>query len=160
MLPYSNIRSTIVRGLRQALGVPVIQLNGGGDIPTGAFFTYNFPDGFGRDGEGLPITTQQDGKLLRQEAVTITVSFLSYADSVDDSLLNGLRARDWFKTAGYQALKALDVVVVEIGELQNLDINIEDEWERRQGFDVELRATDIVETPLETWIDEVNMTRE
>ncbi len=158
MLPYSEIRSVIVRGLKSAIDIPLIQLNGGGKLPEGSFMTYNFPDGFGGEGEGQPIFTQQGDKQIRQETVTFTVSFLSYADTVDDSLVNAMKASDWFKGTGYHALKTLDIVVIDIGEVQNRDINIGEEWERRHGFEIELRATDIVESPLE-WIEQIEVTK-
>ncbi len=157
MLPFKQIRSAIARGLNGALGIPVIEMNGGGDMPEGCFMTYDFPEGFG-GARGQPIITQQDGKQHRRETVTFTVSFNSYADLTEDSIGNAMLARDWFKTAGHEQLKnTLDVIVVDIGDIRNRDINIGEEWERRQGFDVDFRATDLVITGLTDWIETVTI---
>lgn len=153
MLPFKAIRSAIARGLKGALNIPVIEMNGGGKIPAGSFFTYDFPDGFG-GATGQPVITQQNSEEHRRETVTFTVSFNSYADLSEDSIENAMRARDWFKATGRELLKdTLDIIVIEIGEIQNRDINIGEEWERRQGFDVEFRATDLVVTDLSGWIE-------
>ncbi|ETT45223.1 hypothetical protein C162_21843 [Paenibacillus sp. FSL R7-269] len=153
MLPFENIRVSIVEGLEQATGGLVIEMNGGGDIPSGDFLTYSFIGGFESSG-GQPIITQQGGQQQRRETVTFTVSFNCYADDSDIAMVNAMRARDWFKTTGGDRLKdTLDVIVIDIGEIQNRDINIGEEWERRQGFDVEFRATDLVITDVSGWIE-------
>lgn len=153
MLPFKAIRSAISRGLKDALSLSVIEMNGGGKMPVGSFLTYDFQDGFG-GATGQPVITQLDSKQHRRETVTFSVSFNSYADLTEDSVENALRARDWFKVVGRELLKdTLDVIVIEIGEIQNRDINISEEWERRQGFDVEFRATDLVITDLSGWIE-------
>ncbi|MNP58312.1 hypothetical protein D3C76_1532190 [compost metagenome] len=93
--------------------------------------------------------------------MTFTVSFNVYADTEDDCLVNAMRARDWFKSDGHELLKdKLDVIVIEIGEIQNRDINIGEEWERRQGFDIEFRATDVVITDMSGWIETAPTTKE
>lgn len=153
MLPFEDIRVAIVEGLEAASGGLVIEMNGGGDIPPDDFITYSFVGGFESSG-GQPIITQQAGQQQRRETVTFTVSFNCYADDSDIAIVNAMRARDWFKTIGREILKdTLDVVVTEIGEIQNRDINIGEEWERRQGFDVDFRATDVVITDLSGWIE-------
>ncbi|WP_025692629.1 phage neck terminator protein [Paenibacillus zanthoxyli] len=159
MLPYRQIRLTIARGLKAAAGVTVIPLNDGGDMPKGSFLTYNFSD-FGDTDDGRPIITQEADKVIRSKTVTFTASVLSYADSVDDSVENAMKAQDWFKVAGAELLRdTLDIVVIRVGEVQNRDINIGEEWERRQGFDIDFRALDIVESPL-TWIETAPITKE
>ncbi|GBF73055.1 hypothetical protein PA598K_01340 [Paenibacillus sp. 598K] len=153
MLPFEAIRLAIVEGLQQETGRLVIQMNGGGPVPEGDFYTYHFPGGF-RGSGGQPILLQQQAKLHRLEAVTFTFSFNSYADDTDVALIHAMQARDWFHTTGAERLKwALDVVVVDVGDIQNRDVNLGEEWERRQGFDVEFRATDVVITDLSGWIE-------
>ncbi|AIQ61856.1 hypothetical protein PSTEL_00645 [Paenibacillus stellifer] len=159
MLPFKQIRLTIARGLKAAAGVPAIPLNDNGDIPKGSFLTYSFSE-FGDTDDARPIITQEGDKSIRSKAVTFTVSVLSYADSVDDSVENAMKAQDWFKVAGAEQLRdTLDVVVVRVGSVENRDINIGEEWERRQGFEVDLRATDVVESTL-NWIETAPITKE
>ncbi|MGN7169271.1 phage neck terminator protein [Paenibacillus cellulositrophicus] len=145
MIPYNEIRKTLVQGLKNVLGLPVINMNGGGDIPKGAFLTYSISDG--PDLGGRIMKSQEGGRQILQESVGFTVSILSYADDNATSSINAMKARDWFKTAGYQALKDLDVIVSDIGVVQNRDVNIGEEWERRVGFDVDIRTTDTTDQP-------------
>lgn len=159
MLPVRDIRVAIKAGLEEALAVPVVAMNSGGDMPEGDFVTYHIVGGFESSG-GQPVITQQTGQQYRRETVTFTVSFNCYADESDIAMLNAMRARDWFKSTGHERLKdKLDVIVTEIGEIQNRDINIGEEWERRQGFDVDFRATDLVVTDLPNWIETVPLQR-
>lgn len=145
MIPYNEIRKTWVQGLKNSLGLPVINMNSGGDLPVGPFLTYSVSDG--PDPGGRIMTTQEGEKQILQETVSFTVSILSYADDNATSTINAMMARDWFKTAGYQALKDLDVIVSDIGIVENRDVVIEDDWERRTGFDVNIRTTDTTDQP-------------
>ncbi|MCY7484431.1 LIC_12616 family protein [Paenibacillus alvei] len=158
MVPFRNIRSAIVRGLKEYMNLPVIEMNGGGDVPAGEFMTYHFPDGFGEP-SGQPIYEQENNTLRQIETVTFSVSFLSYAADSATSIENAMRACDWFKGAGHDILKdAVNVVVVEVGSIENRDIVMEEVWERRHGFEVEFRTLDVVETELVT-INTTNIQR-
>ncbi|MGN7359461.1 phage neck terminator protein [Paenibacillus sp. SAF-054] len=144
MIPYNDIRKVWVQGLKVLLKLDVINMNGGADMPKTAFLAYNlFPNE--EPSSGRIMVSQHNGKQLLQETVNFTVSFLSYADDNVTSTLNAMRVRDWFKTDGREALKDMDVIVTSIGNVENRDINIGPEWERRMGFDVELRTTDTTE---------------
>lgn len=158
MIPILEIRSALVRGLKAELGIPVIDLNSGGKVPAGPFLTYDIA-GFGSESEGLPVIWQQADRSIAEETALVTVSILSYSDPRSAALTQALRARDWIKTAGREALKRLDVVVISVEDVQNRDVNIGEEWERRYGFDVELRATDVITTPL-AWIEQAKPRRE
>jgi hypothetical protein len=145
MVPYESIRLAVVRGLVAHTAKPVIEMNGGGPIPEGDFFTYNFPEGFGSSG-GHPVMSRQGDMVCQTETVTFTLQIMAYSDDRDISLTNALQARDWFKLAGRLQLKeTVNVVVVNVGEVENRDIAIEEEWERRQGFEVMLRTMDVTE---------------
>jgi hypothetical protein len=145
MVPYESIRLAVVRGLNAYTGLPVIEMNGNGPVPKGDFFTYDFPGGFGPSG-GQPVTARQGGKISQRETVTCTLQIMAYADDRDTALTNALLARDWFKLAGRVYLKeTVNAVVVTVGEAENRDIAIEEEWERRQGFEVTLRTVDVTE---------------
>ncbi|MEB4781424.1 hypothetical protein P5G60_06660 [Paenibacillus jamilae] len=157
MIPFKAIRSAIVRNLSTYLGIKVVELNSGGDMPKGAFLTYSFTDG-PAEGRGFPVVTQENGKLVQRETVEFTVSFLSYAADSADSITNALRAQDWLKTIGRDVLKDLDVVVFNIGSVDNRDILIADEWERRFGFDVDFRITAVADQDLQ-WIEKANIQR-
>ncbi|GKU78561.1 LIC_12616 family protein [Paenibacillus sp. L3-i20] len=156
MLPFQAIHSAIVSNLAQHLKFPVTEMHGGGDKPVGSFFTYDFIGGF-RAEKGLPSVYFESNKRIEKETVTFTVSFLSYAVDRTTSIVNGLTARDWFKLAGYVLLKEMvDVVVVNVGDLENRDVTINNVLELRQGFEVEFRTTNVVETVNE-FIEKINI---
>lgn len=145
MVPYESIRLAVVRGLTAHTGRKVIDMNGGGPEPEGDFFTYDFSGGFGPGG-GFPVVSRDSGMVRQTETVTLTLQIMAYADDKDVALINALLARDWFKLPGRQLLKdSVNVVVVTVGEVENRDLAIEEEWERRQGFEVTLRTVDVTE---------------
>ncbi|MBY0085771.1 LIC_12616 family protein [Brevibacillus brevis] len=142
MIPFKAIRSAIVQPLSAHLSLPVIEMNSGGDIPEGAFLTYDFSGP--EDARGFPIEYQEGNNLRHVGTVSFTVSFMSYADDKATSIENAMKARDWLKRDGRELLKdRVNVIVSEIGTIENRDVQIVDEWERRQGFDVTFRTTDV-----------------
>ncbi|MCM3143043.1 hypothetical protein [Brevibacillus sp. MER 51] len=141
MIPFKAIRSAIVQPLTAHLSLPVIEMNGGGDMPKHAFLTYDFSGP--EDAHGFPIEYQEGNNLRHVGTVSFTVSFLSYADDKATSIENAIRARDWLKRDGRELLKdRVNVIVTEIGTIENRDVLIVDDWERRQGFDVTFRTID------------------
>lgn len=156
MIPFKAIRSAIVRGLAAHLELPVIEMNSGGDIPKTAFLTYDFDQGIG-EARGMPTEFEEDDRIRQVETVPFTVSFLSYADDKATSMENAMKARDWFNTTGYEALKdTVNVIVSNFGAVENRDVHIGDEWERRHGFELEFRTIDETERDLIT-IDKANV---
>ncbi|WP_411503478.1 phage neck terminator protein [Brevibacillus centrosporus] len=144
MVPFKAIRSAIVQELAAFLSVPVIEMNGGGEMPEQSFFTYDFTDF--EDASGFPCE-YLEGDILRHEGtVSFTVSFLSFAENKATSVENALLARDWLKREGRDLLKdRVNVIVSEIGTIENRDVLLADEWERRQGFEVTFRTLDVTE---------------
>ncbi|MBH5316708.1 hypothetical protein I6N90_02650 [Paenibacillus sp. GSMTC-2017] len=156
MLAIRVIRSAIVTNLSEHLKFPVIEMHSGVDRPVGSFFTYDFVGGF-RASKGQPSIYFESNKRIERETVSFTVSFLSHASDRATSIENGLVARDWFKTAGHVLLKELvDVVVVNVGDLENRDVTNNNVLELRQGFEVEFRTTSVVET-LNEVIEKINI---
>lgn len=142
MIPFKAIRSAIVQPLAAYLSLPIIEMNGGGDMPNQAFMTYDFSGP--EDARGFPIEYQEGNNLRHVGTVSFTVSFMSYADDKATSIENAMKARDWLKRDGRELLKdRVNVIVSEIGTIENRDVQIVDEWERRQGFDVTFRTTDV-----------------
>ncbi|KEQ22874.1 phage neck terminator protein [Paenibacillus tyrfis] len=146
MIPFKAIRSALVRGMAGFVGCKVIEMNVAGDMPEYPFITYEFPD-IGGSG-GLPVVVIEGDKKKTMETVNISVSFLSYASSKFESVENALKARDWFLADGVTLLMdTVNVAIIEVGEVQNRDVKVGLEWERRNGFDVELRTLNTIKTP-------------
>ncbi|WP_422659114.1 phage neck terminator protein [Paenibacillus sp. EC2-1] len=152
MIPFEEIRKVMIEGLSSAVGVPVIEISGTGDVPAYPFLSYDFTD------EGSPhghmAVTVENNKTIHSGTVALSVTFQSYAKTRLESVNLANRARDWFETTGHRILKEnVNVVVVDVGATTNTDIQLGTEWERRNGFEVECRTVNIIEeeyTPIES----------
>lgn len=144
MIPFELIRKVMIEGLTAHLETMVIEMNGIGKVPPYPFLTYDFTDE-GSPAGHMAINIVGD-KYIHSGTVALTVSFQCYAKDRLSSINLANRARDWFLTDGHWLLKdAVNLVVVTVGASQNRDIQIGDEWERRNGFDVEFRTINSIE---------------
>ncbi|NQX68484.1 hypothetical protein HQN90_20370 [Paenibacillus alba] len=153
MIPFRNIRSAVVKSSSADIGIKLIEMNNSGKAPPYPYITYDFtemPDA----AAGFAAVTFDGSHKTHTETVEFSISFQSYANSKDESIENAMRLRDWFLTTGHQLLKdTVNVIVVSAGPVQNRDVRIGDEWERRNGFDVDFRTVNFVitnEMPIET----------
>lgn len=143
MIQFELIRQVLIEGLNTHLGVPIIELDGKGKLPPFPFMTYSFTD------EGSPIghmaVTAEGDKLIHSGTATLSVAFQSYAKSRLESVNQANRARDWLMTDGHWLLKDMaGAVITEVGATQNNDLQIGEEWERRNGFEVDIRAPNVI----------------
>ncbi|QOS97553.1 hypothetical protein JNUCC42_13225 [Brevibacterium sp. JNUCC-42] len=164
MVNFDLIRSTIVQGLSSYLDMMVIESDVAVEIPPYPFITYNFIT-LGISSDGIPSMTLVDDGVdhVREQYMdqpTFLVSFHSYADRKADSIKNAMRAQDWLRLIGSEEMKReANLVVVDCGDIHNRDVQVGDEWERRNGFDARFRATSVVEIR-NTWIEKANIRRE
>lgn len=152
MIQFETIRKVMIEGLSGALGVRVIEIDGTNKVPAYPFLTYTFSDEGGV--RGHMAMTLEDDKMVHTGDVTLSVTFQSYAQDRLGAVILANQARDWFMTAGRRLLKdEVNTVVVTVGESSNTDIQISTEWERRNGFEIELRTKNVIieeYTPIET----------
>ncbi len=138
----------MVQGLSVHLSLKVIEMNDIGrcliSLPDlrlyGSRGTREFRSS-GRYDRGFQTGDKGDG--------AFDVSFLSYAASKAESIENALRARDWL------LYDRKDTSFIHRSNRCNCGSNHQQghsnrpEWERRHGFDVEFRITNIIETEAE-----------
>ncbi|MDQ0169179.1 phage neck terminator protein [Paenibacillus tundrae] len=152
MIQFEAIRKSMIEGLSSALGVLVIEIDGVNKVPPVPFMSYDFSDESGV--RGHMAVTLEDDKMVHTGDVTLSVTFQSYAHDRLGAVVLANRARDWFLTAGHRVLKDdVNTVVVTVGESINNDVQLGNEWERRNGFEIELRAKNVIEedyTPIES----------
>ncbi|OMF01224.1 hypothetical protein BK124_00675 [Paenibacillus amylolyticus] len=143
MIQFEAIRKSMIEGLSEALGVRVIEIDGVNQVPPIPFMTYNFSDeGIIR---GHMAVTLEDDKMVHTGDVPLSVTFQSYAHDRLGAVVLANRARDWFLTAGHRLLKdEVNTVVVTVGESVNNDVQLGTEWERRNGFEIELRTKNVI----------------
>lgn len=144
MIQFESIRKVMIEGLAAALDVRVIEIDGVNKVPPVPFLTYNISDE--SSVRGHMAVTLEDDKMVHTGDVTLSVMFQSYAHDRLGAVVLANRARDWFLTAGHQLLKdEVNTVVVTVGESANNDVQLGNEWERRNGFEIELRTKNIIE---------------
>ncbi|WP_128102790.1 hypothetical protein [Paenibacillus sp. DCT19] len=152
MIQFEAIRKSMIEGLAAALDVLVLEIDGVNKVPPVPFMSYDFSDESGV--RGHMAVTLEDGKMVHTGDVTLSVTFQSYAHDRLGAVVLANRARDWFLTAGRWLLKdEVNTVVVSVGESINNDVQIGNEWERRNGFEIELRTKNVIEqayTPIES----------
>jgi hypothetical protein len=94
-----------------------------------------------------------------QTQPTMTISFTSYSKrDADPAHLLALNAYKWFSFVGYDYLKSKGIVVAELNPIEPRDVLIEVSYERRRGFDVQLRVVSEVKRTIET-IESVELER-
>jgi hypothetical protein len=158
MIPFEDIRKVMIEGIAAHLAIPVIEMNGMGKVPPYPFMTYDFNDSIG-ESVGHPSTIVEYDTIHFVETVTFSVTFQSYAKDKAGAVAQAHRARDWFRTAGHRLLKeAVNVVVTNVGHVNNRDIQIGDVWEHREGFDVDFHTTNTITEALDS-IDTISIGR-
>ncbi len=143
---YSDIRSAVIRPIREHIGLPLIELNTIGEMPKESFFTYSFSNW---ETKGTPMRVDD----CIYENIEFSIVFMSYAKTKAESVDNAMKVRDWLFGDGHMVLKnSLDIVVVDVGVVTEQDVLTGTEWERRNVFEVEFRtirqivvSTDVIE---------------
>lgn len=135
----------IIRRLRLDKDINVIQANGEGIKPALPFGTYNITSPY-INGTGREITEyipNQDGLEQKKiEEYRTTLSFNFYADTEEETIELAFGVRQWFLFYGEEFLNEQNIVVAEIGNMENRTTFLVDSYEYKHGFDVQLRLTD------------------
>lgn len=135
----------IIEQLYKDTGIRIIKGNTTAPVPDMPYATYNLISPYLKD-VGQESTTYEDtgDELLmkREEQYKTVISFNVYGDSDETAinLSNGLR--QWFLFYGQEFIKAQNVAVVMVGDIQNRTTFLVDSYEYKHGFDVQLRLTD------------------
>lgn len=151
-MDLKTIRNSIVYQINGLVALPVIFTPTVAPLPSYPFVTYSFISTY-LDGASHEEVTEATGDWVNRELVTqseFTMSFNAYSlDSMESkSLIKAIW--DYFKHTGYHKLKEIDLVVVEVGNINNLDVLDINKYERREGFDVRFRTIDRTSRPTET----------
>lgn len=143
MIPYKELTTAIPKGLREHLGIPVIQGNQTAPAPPYPYSTYNVTTiATANNGTWQKHPDGVDRKLVRS---IWSLSFLS-ADE-DESVFLAVKARSWFEHVGRVWLAEQGVTVQSTTVILNRDNLLTVEYERKNGFDVVLYVYDEVSDP-------------
>lgn len=142
-MQITEIRDALMPALFAHCGVPIIEQDQTGVRPDGPHGTYKFTSPYIKD-VGLPNETAiAEGNtyfLSQSETYKVTLSLSAYAMDGDESYGLAVKMREWFDFYGADELEGIDVVVVTLGNIENRDAFVVDDYERRNGFDVTLRV--------------------
>ncbi|HZK01326.1 MAG TPA: hypothetical protein VFC96_00510, partial [Anaerovoracaceae bacterium] len=86
---------------------------------------------------------EYDIEHTREEQPKMIVSINAYSLDGTEGHQLALDAEAWFKFVGQQYLKENGIIVVGTSNIQDRTIQIVDNYEKRQGFDVTIRVMDI-----------------
>jgi hypothetical protein len=140
----SEIRDALIIPLHTFAGVPVIEQEDTGDQPTGPHATYKFTSSYIKDvgmSEEWAEASEDTYVLKQQETFKVALSITAYAADSDASFDLAMTLREWFQFYGQDDLEAANIAVVNLGNVDNRDAFVVDEYERRNGFDVILRVS-------------------
>lgn len=166
-MDYRQIRNKFVNGLYEYFNIPVVPIDDIGNKPDYPYISYKFitlkiPQGSHnllRD--IIPSTNENfeyDIEYTREEQLKMIISISTHSLDDIEAYQLALDIESWFKLHGYHYLKENGIVVVGTSNIQDKTIQIVDNYEKRQGFDVTIRVADIQKMRIET-IEQINMSR-
>lgn len=146
MINQKKIESTIVRGLQDYLGCPVILANQHSPAPAYPYvsFTVTSPKTTNNGTYG----TAYDGVSFKN--IKQNWSFTSQSNDDDQCNEIALKAHDWFSQIGIVLLSDNNIHVNSVKDINNRDNLITIQYEYRRGFDVVFDVMDVIEYEFET----------
>lgn len=165
-MDYKTIRNCIVKGLNDYLKMDVVPTDNVKKKPKYPYLSYKFislniPQNHHLITDTVPSENTEfdfDIEYTKIEQPKMIISISSYSNDEVESYDLALKAKEWFKFYGYYYLKANRIIVNHVGNVQDRTIQIVDDYEKRQGFDVTIRVVDIQKMRIET-IEKINMSR-
>jgi len=144
----SEIRDAVIIPLNAYIsgafpGAVVIEADQDGDMPKGPHATYKVTSPHIKDvgmAEETVEETAQGVYLKQAKSFKVVFSINAYAKDIDDSIDLATKLYDWFDFYGQEVFETHGLALVNLGEVENRDAFVVDGYERRNGFDVILRA--------------------
>ncbi len=141
MINYDSVRRTVVAGLKSYVDCPVIRSNQNAEPPDYPYISYTITT-LGKQKNGT-YCVAADGTRYKELLQTWSITALS--DDASESVTNALKAKEWFSLVGNIHLSDNGVIVKETTDITNRDNILTTEYEYRNGFDVVLRLTDVID---------------
>jgi hypothetical protein len=143
LIPYKELTTVIPKGLREHLGIDIIQGNQTAPAPAYPYGSYNVTTiAAANNGTWQKHEDGIDRKMVRS---IWSLSFLS--DDWDESVELAIKAREWFEHTGRVWLAEQGITVQSTTDINNRDNLLTVEYERKNGFDVVLYVYDEVSDP-------------
>lgn len=152
MIDAEHLRSVVVKGLKEYVGIPVIRSNQNAEPPDYPYASYTIttPESANNGTYGV----YSDG--VDRLPVTQTWSITVQSDKYDESLTLASKAREWLQHTGALYLNDNDVIVQSVTNITNRDNVISVEYEYKHGFDCVFWLMNEVERQVEE-IETINI---
>lgn len=153
MNPY-NVQDSIITGLNQALTPQIILADQEAPKPSYPFGSVKVITVYTNEiGEDTIVVTEADVdnatiSKLEQPEMTLSINAYSLIDSETYDLIQDMK--DWFEFNSEFYLDALDITVIDTTDIQNRDALIQDNYERRFGFDARVRYNRTISKTVES----------
>ena len=150
-------KNNIVKGLHAHLNVDVVPTDTASRKPEYPYLSYKIiteqePARFAIVYEAVPSTNPNfdtDVKVIRKEQNHFTMSINAYSMDEDEARELAIKAAEWFSFTGYHYFASINVAVIKVGEVTDRTQQLVDDYERRYGFDVRIRAAKGISKRLE-----------
>ena len=141
MVDYEAVRRVVAAALKSYVNCPVIRSNQNTEPPDYPYISYTITTL--EKSTGGTYCIAKDGTRYKDVAQYWSITALS--DNSSESVTIALKAKEYFSLVGNVHLSDNGVVVKETTDITNRDNLITTEYEYRNGFDVVLRLTDVID---------------
>lgn len=153
LLDLNSIRSTIVKGLKEELNIPVVRANQTGPTPTYPYVSYSITSLINQKNGTWGV--YEDG--MHRKPGTQTWSLTVQSDKADEAMALCIKARDWLDHTGSLYLDDNKIIIQSVGAVNNRDNLITIEYENRFGFDFVIWLLNETGNPLDEFIKEATI---
>lgn len=153
MVNTDNIRSTVVKNLKEYLGIPIVRANQTAKMPDMPYGRYTI----------TTIATANNGTYgeyedgIARKPVKQMWSLIFESEKYEEAVNFANKARSWFDYAGKLILNDNNVIVENVGAISDRSSLLSVEYQYSYGFDVTFWAYDEVEMPEVETIETVDL---
>ena len=150
-----DVRNVIVEGINKHTAQETVDTDNPHTRPEYPYYSYKVTSYLPYEFIGQTTIEEAEDKYKETMYLQpqIVISFNSYAADVVMAYESILKAWEWFKFVGYQELKNHNIVVVEVGAIQDRTVFLSPDYQYRQGFDVTLRTVHAIERTVDALKD-------
>jgi hypothetical protein len=143
MIDVENLQRTVVKGLKEYLGCPVIRSNQNVEPPAYPYVSFTIIT-LASENKGTYSVYDDD---IDRKSVTQTWSITAQAADNSESVNLAYKAREWLDHFGTVHLNDNDVIVQSVTSITNRDNVLTVGYEYKNGFDVTFWLMDEVAAP-------------
>ena len=144
MIDNDNIRSVVISGLKEYLGIPMIMSNQNNTPPNYPYASYTVITLENANNGTWGVYKDDIDRLPVKQTWSITIQ----SDDEDESVKYATMARDYLKHIGTCYLNDNNVIVESVTDITNRDNIISIEYEYKNGFDAVFWLMNEVKNPI------------